>query len=109
MSESATTKKNFPLGPEPGVTASDFNRQDRIFSTETGAAPNYFSNPAWVFKWAAGASWYKGSLAGSHNFKFGFEWGNNYNPYIQYTIRGINAIYDAGSAGSSDRFQHTLF
>ena len=89
-------KEVFPLGPEPGVTANDINRQDRVLSTETGAAPNYFANPAWVFKWAVGGSWYKGSLAGSHNFKFGFEWGQNYNPYIQYVNQGINAIYDNG-------------
>ena len=43
-----------------------------------------------------GGSWYKGSLAGSHNIKFGFEWGKNYNPYIQYVNQGINAIYDNG-------------
>ena len=89
-------KEVFPLGPEGGVAATDFNRQDRILSTETGAAPNYFINPAWVFKTAAGASWYKGSLAGTHNFKFGFESGNNYNPYVQYVNQGINAIYDDG-------------
>jgi hypothetical protein len=56
-------KEVFPLGPEPGVTSADINRQDRVLSTETGAAPNYFANPAWVFKWAVGGSWYKGSLA----------------------------------------------
>jgi hypothetical protein len=89
-------KEVFPLGPEPGVLPTDFNRQDRSRSTETGAAPNYFSNPAWVFKIAAGASWYKGSLAGTHNFKFGFEWGDNYNPYIQTVNQGINAVYDDG-------------
>jgi hypothetical protein len=89
-------KEVFPLGPEPGVKPTDFNRQDRVLSTETGAAPQYFSNPAWVFKIAAGASWYKGSLAGTHNFKFGFEWGDNYNPYIQTVNQGINAIYDDG-------------
>jgi outer membrane receptor protein involved in Fe transport len=89
-------KEVFPLGPEGGVAATDLNRQDRILSTETGAAPNYFINPAWVVKTAAGASWYKGNLAGTHNFKFGFEAGNNYNPYVQYVNQGINAIYDNG-------------
>lgn len=90
-------KEVFPLGPQPGVKPTDFNRTDRVTGTQTGAAQSYFSNPAWLFKIAAGASWYKGSLAGTHNFKFGFEWGDNYNPYIQYVNQGINAFYDNGA------------
>ena len=89
-------KEVFPLGYQHSVTVNDFNRQDLINQTETGAAPNAFSNPAWVFKIAAGAALYKGSLAGSHNFKFGFEWGDNYNPYIYQVNQGINALYKAG-------------
>ena len=89
-------KEVFPLGYQHSVTASDFTRQDVTLSTETGAAPYAFTNPAWVFKIAAGASWYKGSLAGSHNFKFGFEWGDNYNPYIYQINQGIWAQYDSG-------------
>jgi hypothetical protein len=88
-------KEVFPLGYQHSV-GNNFNRQDPILQTETGAAPNAFSNPAWVFKIAAGASLYKGALAGSHNFKFGFEWGNNYNPYIYTVNQGINAIYQNG-------------
>jgi hypothetical protein len=88
-------KEVFPLGPQPGVTANDFNRTNVDTGEITGAAQSYFSNPAWLFKIAAGASWYKGSLAGSHNFKFGFEWGDNYNPYIQYVNQGINAFYNS--------------
>jgi hypothetical protein len=90
-------KEVFPLGPQPEVKATDFNHTDRTLGTQTGAAQNYFVNPAWVFKIAAGASRYKGSLAGTHNFKFGFEWGDNYNPYIQTVNQGINAIYDNGT------------
>jgi outer membrane receptor protein involved in Fe transport len=89
-------KEVFPLGPQPEVQASDFNHTDRVTGAISGAAQSYFSNPAWVFKIAAGASLYKGSLAGTHNFKFGFEWGDNYNPYIQYVNQGINAFYDNG-------------
>ena len=89
-------KEVFPLGPQPGVQPTDFNRTDRVTGTQTGAAQSYFSNPAWLFKIAAGASWYKGSLNGTHNFKFGFEWGDNYNPYIQTVNQGINAFYDNG-------------
>jgi hypothetical protein len=90
-------KEVFPLGPQPGVQPTDFNRTDRVTGAQTGAAQFYFSNPSWVFKIAAGASWYKGSLAGAHNFKFGFEWGDNYNPYIQTVNLGINAIYENGA------------
>jgi TonB dependent receptor/Carboxypeptidase regulatory-like domain len=88
-------KEVFPLGYQHSV-GNNFNRQDPILQTETGAAPYAFSNPAWVFKVAAGASYYKGSLAGSHNLKFGFEWGDNYNPYIYQVNQGINAIYQNG-------------
>ena len=66
-------------------------------STETGAAPYAFANPAWVFKTSVGASYYKGSLAGTHNFKFGFEWGDSYNPYIYQINQGINAQYQNGA------------
>ena len=91
-------KEVFPLGYQHTVRPNDFTRQDVTLSTETGAAPFAFSNPAWVFKLAAGASWYKGSLAGTHNFKFGFEWGDNYNPYIYQINQGINAQYQSGAA-----------
>ncbi len=87
----------FPLGYQPGVATTAFTRQDVSLSTETGAAPFAFVNPSWVLKLAAGASWYKGSLAGTHNFKFGFEWGNNYNPYIYSINQGINAQYSNGT------------
>jgi len=89
-------KEVFPLGYQHTVRPEDFNRQDTVLSTESGAAPYAFSNPAWVFKISAGASWYKGSLAGSHNFKFGFEQGENYNPYIYQVNQGINALYQNG-------------
>ena len=85
-------KEVFPLGYQHSVTASDFNRQDTVLSTETGAAPFAFSNPAWVFKTSVGASWYKGSLAGTHNFKFGAEFGDSYNPYVYQINQGITAV-----------------
>jgi len=91
-------KEVFPLGYQPDVSAGDFTRQDVTLSTETGAAPFAFANPAWVFKVSAGASWYKGSLAGTHNFKFGTEFGDNYNPYVYQINQGINAQYNNGQA-----------
>ena len=89
-------KEVFPLGYQPTVGPNDFTRQDVDLSTETGAAPNSFVNPAWVLKFSAGASYYKGSLAGTHNFKFGFELGDNYNPSIYNVNQGINAQYKSG-------------
>jgi hypothetical protein len=89
-------KEVFPLGYQPTVGPNDFTRQDVDLSTETGAAPQSFVNPAWVLKFSAGASYYKGSLAGTHNFKFGFELGDNYNPSIYNVNQGINAQYKSG-------------
>ena len=89
-------KEVFPLGYQHSVQPTDINKQDVVLSTETGAAPYAFANPAWLFKGAVGASWYKGSLAGTHNFKFGFEAGDNYNPYVYNINEGINALYQNG-------------
>jgi hypothetical protein len=84
----------FPLSYQIGSTG--LNVQDVANSTETGAAPYEFQNPAWVLKWSAAGSWYKGNLAGSHNFKFGFEWGKSYNAYIYKVNQGINVLLNGG-------------
>ena len=89
-------KEVFPLGYQSGVAATDFTRQDVSLSTESGAAPFAYVNPSWVFKVSAGASWYKGSHYGTHNLKFGLEWGDAYNPYIYNINQGINAQYSNG-------------
>lgn len=83
----------FPLSYQPGSTG--LNLQDIGTSTESGAAPYEFVNPAWVLKWSAGGSWYKGNWAGTHNFQFGFEWGDNYNSYLYNVNQGINAIFNS--------------
>ena len=91
-------KEVFPLAYQPTVAATDFTKQDLTLSTETGAAPFSSINPAWVFKMAAGASWYKsGARWGTHNVKFGAEWGDNYNPYIYNVNNGIVAQYNNGA------------
>jgi hypothetical protein len=82
----------FPLSYQDGVSVDALNIQNVSTSTETGAAPYQFANPAWVIKWSAGGSWYKANLAGTHNFQFGFEWGNSYNSYIYKVNQGINII-----------------
>lgn len=89
----------FPLSYQPGVTPADLNIQNIPASTETGAAPYQFANPAWVLKWTAGGSWYKPNFAGTHNFQFGFEWGDSYNSYIYNVNQGINEILNTDSTG----------
>lgn len=91
------SKLLFPLRYQPGLTGSALNLQDVAANTETGAAPYQFENPAWVLKWSAGGSWYKGDLYGSHNVQFGFEWGKSYNGYIYKVNQGINVIFNSGS------------
>jgi Carboxypeptidase regulatory-like domain len=94
----------FPLSYQPGSTG--LNLQDIGTSTESGAAPYEFINPAWVLKWSAGGSWYKGNWAGTHNFQFGFEWGDSYNSYIYKVNQGINAIFNsAGPQSFTTPFQ----
>jgi hypothetical protein len=83
----------FPLSYQPGSTG--LNLQDIGTSTESGAAPNEFINPAWVLKWSASGSWYKGNWHGTHNFQFGFEWGKSYNSYLFKVNQGINAIFNS--------------
>lgn len=89
-------KEVFPLGYQPGVTPNDFTKQDVTLSTETGAAPQSFINPSWVLKYSVGASWYKSSGWGTHNLRFGYEWGDADNPYIYNVNQGINAQYSNG-------------
>lgn len=90
-------KEVFPLAYQPGVTATDFTKQDLTLSTETGAAPFSSVNPSWIFKLSAGASWYKDSHWGTHNLKFGTEWGDNLNPYIYSINQGLVAQYSNGA------------
>src|SRR5467141_1496377 len=87
----------FPLAYQPGVKSTDINVQDVGSRTETVAAPLEFANPAWVLKFSAGGSWYKGNLHGAHNFKFGFETGKAYNSYIYHVNGGINILFDNGN------------
>jgi hypothetical protein len=87
----------FPLSNQPGTPATALNRQDVTLSTETGAPPQSFVNPASVFAVAEGVSYYKGHLwGGSHTFKFGVDTSVNRNGY-NYTVNlGINAQYNDG-------------
>ena len=86
-------KITFPLSYQADATG--LNLQDQGTSTESGAAPYAFVNPAWVLKWTASASYYKTNWGGTHNFQFGFEWGDNYNSYIYNVNQGINAVFNS--------------
>jgi hypothetical protein len=87
----------FPLSNQPGTSPTALNRQDLTLSTETGAPPNSFVNPASVFALAEGVSLYKGHMwGGSHTFKFGIDTSTNRNGYNYTVNQGINAIYDNG-------------
>jgi hypothetical protein len=88
----------FPLSNQPGTSPTDLNRQDSTLSTETGAPPYSFVNPASVFSLAEGVSFYKGNLWGSsHTFKFGVDTSVNRNGYNYTVNNGINAIYNNGA------------
>jgi hypothetical protein len=87
----------FPLSNQPGTPVTALNRQDVQLSTETGAPPNSFVNPARVLAIAEGVSWYDGHLwNAAHNFKFGVDTSNNHNGYDYTADLGINALYNNG-------------
>jgi hypothetical protein len=87
----------FPLENQPGTPVTALNRQDVTLSTETGAPPYSFVNPASVFAFAEGVSYYDGHLwGGSHTFKFGVDTSVNRNGYNYTVDQGINAIYNNG-------------
>jgi hypothetical protein len=87
----------FPLSNQPGTSSTALNRQDVTLSTETGAPPYSFVNPASVFALAEGVSYYKGHLwRSSHTFKFGVDTSVNRNGYNYTVNNGINAIYNNG-------------
>jgi hypothetical protein len=86
-------KITFPLSYQANSTG--LNLQDQGTSTESGAAPYQFVNPAWVLKWTASGSYYKSNWGGTHNFQFGFEWGDNYNSYTYSVNGGINAVFNS--------------
>jgi Carboxypeptidase regulatory-like domain/TonB dependent receptor-like, beta-barrel len=88
----------FPLGYQPGVTSTSLNIQNVADSTESGAAPYAFANPAWVLKWTAGGSWYKPDWGGTHNFQFGLEWGKSLNSYNYNVNQGINVLFNGPNA-----------
>ncbi len=87
----------FPLENQSGTPDTALNRQDVVLSTETGAPPYSFVNPARVLAIAEGVSWYEGHLwNAAHNFKLGIDTSNNHNGYNYTVNQGINALYNSG-------------
>ncbi len=88
----------FPLENQSSTPVTALNRQDVTLSTESGAPPYSFVNPASVFAFAEGVSWYKGHLwNAAHNFKFGVDTSTNHNGYNYTVDQGINALYNNGT------------
>jgi hypothetical protein len=88
----------FPLGNQASTPTTALNRQDVTLSTESGAPPYSFVNPASVLAFAEGVSLYDGHLLGSaHNFKFGIDTSTNRNGYNYTADQGINAVYNDGT------------
>jgi hypothetical protein len=90
-------KEVFPLSYAPGVPPTAINVTDVSLSTETGAAPSAFVNPAWVAQFASTASYYKAGWGGAHNLKFGFEVGKALNPYVYSVNQGITEQFNNGT------------
>lgn len=87
----------FPLSNQPTTSPTALNRQDSTLSTETGAPPDSFVNPASVFGLAEGVSYYNGHLwHAAHTFKFGVDTSVNRNGYNYTVNNGINALYNNG-------------
>jgi hypothetical protein len=88
----------FPLENQADVPVTALNRQDVTLSTESGAPPYSFVNPASDIAFAEGASWYDGHLwGGAHTFKFGVDTSTNHNGYNYTADMGINALYNNGT------------
>jgi hypothetical protein len=89
----------FPLQNQPGTSVTALNKQDVTLSTETGAPPYDFVNPASVIAFAEGVTYYDGHLwGGAHTFKFGLDTSTNKNGYNYTVNNGINAVYNDGAA-----------
>lgn len=87
----------FPLAYQRSVTQNDITFQDVGYSTEKGAAPYSYLNPAETARIAVSASYYTGALlAGSHTFKFGYEVGRSKNGNYYDINKDLVAQFNAG-------------
>ena len=76
----------FPLAYQPSV-GSNISMIDDVRSTVTNAAPTNQENTATRHQGNVALSYYNDHLAGSHNFKVGFEWMRAMNAY-DYSVNG---------------------
>jgi outer membrane receptor protein involved in Fe transport len=87
----------FPLSYQPSVGPNSYNAVDLTLSTESGAPPYSYVNPASHGRVSATASYYKSAWAGSHDIKFGFEYGRQKNGNLYNVNQGLTAIYNNGA------------
>lgn len=87
----------FPLSYQSTVGPDSVNTVDLTLSTETGAAPYNYVNPASHLRGSATASYYKaGFLGGSHDIGFGFEIGRQKNGNDYSMNQPFTAMYNKG-------------
>lgn len=87
----------FPLSYQATVGANSVNTVDYTLSTETGAAPYNYVNPAENTRGSVTASYYKSGFVGSHDVKFGFEAGRQKNGNYYSMNVPLTAIYNNGA------------
>jgi hypothetical protein len=86
----------FPLAPQSNVS-SGVSLIDDIYSTVSGAAPDYQTNLATRHQANASLSYFNDHLlGGTHDVKFGFELARALNGYDYYANGDMDAHFDAG-------------
>ncbi len=86
----------FPLSYQPTVGVTSINTVDYTLSTEAGAAPYNYVNPAENTRGSATASYYKSGFLGSHDVRFGFEAGRQKNGGYYSMNQPLTEIYNNG-------------
>jgi len=87
----------FPEGYQRTVQPNDITLQDFGFSTEKGAAPYSYLNPAQTARLSVSASDYKESFrTGSHNLRAGYETGISRNGNFYDVNHDMIAQFNAG-------------
>lgn len=101
----------FPLSYQSSVGADDIAKVDDIRSTVTGAAPNDMKNLATRHQANVSLTYFNDHLAGTHDFKVGFQWMRALNGYdyringdmVQHYYDGVPAYVDAANTPLSQR------
>ena len=101
----------FPLAYQSSVGPNDIAKIDDVLSTVTGAAPYDMKNLATRHQANVSLSYFNDRLAGSHSFKFGFEYMRALNGYdydingdmVEHFYDGVAAYVDASNTPLSQR------